>query len=137
MIKPYFEYLFIFDYFDQPLFFIAQVAQHYELYYCLNKTEYLQCRLQPEMITFLFSGATIREILTEFQNHCQILAWTNTNVHWLTVAEFEAEHQEKLRNYFPTTAQVITYDYLHQLNFKQLQKIYPRFFSEVKGVKQH
>lgn len=130
-----FRYIFIFDYFDMPLFFIAKIKDNYYMYYCMNEFYYIKCLLNKAIIDKIFSGDSIFNILEFSKKNFEIIEENHGILRTIPLSLFETENNDKIENYFPNRELYIEYDYLNDLNFNKAKKIYKQYFPEFYNIK--
>lgn len=133
------EYIFIFDYYDIPLFYISKNQQNnsYYLFYFLDDNEYLFRRLNKKGIELLFSGIDIREILNSFydENSLKILRFEEDDVEISSVEDYVTQNNMNLEDILPDEGEYIEYDIKNNMSNEDMKEQYQYFFPEFFNLK--
>lgn len=122
------EYIFIFDYYDIPLYFISYINNEYYLYYCIDDSTFFKTdALNYEDFKIIFSDKSTLNILKYFYQHHKLKIQDNLNT--LTIDQYNNHHQENVLDYFPDDDIYMEYEYLSKQDINVLKDTYMNYIN--------
>lgn len=123
-------YIAIFEYYDCPLFFIAQENKSYYLYYCMDEDLFLKAKINSYYIARLYKGESVKKILNEFvDNNIGVVLDIKGN------CEIQLSDFENVEDYLPEIDFCLEYDYLDGSTINKgydYKKKFPLLFNNAK-----
>lgn len=133
------EYVFIFDYYDEPLFFISkdEETKEYYAFYMIDDANFFFSAIGRQEIDYLFEGHSSKEFLIFLQEErlLNILSLEGENQQIITLKEGEQKLGDTISNFFPVTDYPIEYDFLSKKNFEEIKDYYRESFPEYYEIK--
>ncbi|MFC6464900.1 hypothetical protein ACFP65_07955 [Marinilactibacillus sp. GCM10026970] len=126
------EYVFIFEYFDQPLAFISSNNNKYYFLYTMDDNLYFIKRLDRDNIDLIFSDSSIGDILYEFKESgdLKVLIIENEQSRIFSIEEYEFSFSDSIVEYIPTEDVFFEYDYLRNESLQEISANYKEYFPD-------
>ncbi|MEB6146367.1 hypothetical protein [Enterococcus casseliflavus] len=129
------EYIFIFDYYDTPLFFISQSRKNsnYYLFYSINDDAYFYSELSASDINYLFSNPNGYDVLHYLKKKSKLnfVVIKDNSFDVNSLAEYTNIFNEDIREALPLEKYPIEFDFVHKLEFEDIRKQYKSYFPNV------
>ncbi len=129
------EYIFIFDYYDTPLFFISQSRQdsNYYLFYSIDDDAYFYSELSASDIDYLFSNPNGYDVLHYLKKKSKLnfVVVNNNSFDVNSLEEYANFFNEDITEVFPLEKYPIEFDFLHKLDFEDIRINYKSYFPNV------
>lgn len=133
------DYIFIFDYYDIPLFFISKNEEQssYYLFYFFDYNEYFFSELDKQKIELLFSGKDIRSILLELQKNesLSVMKFNDNDTELIPVEDFFNAISLSFEDVLPDEGEYIEFDRLTEKKYDELKDNYQEYFPEFFNLK--
>lgn len=127
--------VFIFDYFDMPLFFISRDESNLKsyLFYLIDDDIFFVSEINRKTLTLLFDGGTTRNFLDDLikNNQLFVLFVDGENYEVKSIQEAESNLGESYEEWLPEEQLYIEHDYVTGREMKSLEKTYTEFFPEI------
>ena len=131
--------IFVFDYYDFPLFFISKntSTKKYYFFYFIDTEVYFFKELTRLDISLIFNGISIRNILQHFYDDgsLKIINFKSANNKVIEIRDFLINHDEAIEELFPEDNEFIEYDEINNLSFEELRLSFENYFPELFNVK--
>ena len=131
--------IFVFDYYDFPLFFISKntSTKNYYFFYFIDTEVYFFKELTRLDISLIFNGISIRNILQHFYDDgsLKIINFKSANNKVIEIRDFLINHDEAIEELFPEDNEFIEYDEINNLSFEELRLSFENYFPELFNVK--
>ncbi len=131
--------IFVFDYYDFPLFFISKntSTKKYYFFYFIDTEVYFFKELTRLDISLIFNGISIRNILQHFYDDgsLKIINFKSANNKVIEIRDFLINHDEAIEELFPENNEFIEYDEINNLSFEELRLSFENYFPELFNVK--
>ncbi|BDC76493.1 hypothetical protein [Enterococcus faecalis] len=129
------EYIFVFDYYDTPLFFISQSRKNnnYYLFYSINEDVYFYSELSVSDINYLFSNPNGYDILHYLKKKSKLnfVMINNNSFDIYSLAEYTNIFNEDISEALPLEKYPIEFDFVHKLDFEDIRINYKSYFPNV------
>ena len=129
------EYIFIFDYYDSPLFFISQSSENnrYYLFYSIDDDAYFFSELSASDINYLFMNPNGYDILHYLKDKSKLkfVLISKKSFNTKSLSEYTGIFDEDIYEAFPLERFPIEYEYVHKVNFNEIQKKYKSYFPNL------
>ena len=124
--------IFVFDYYDFPLFFISKntSTKKYYFFYFIDTEVYFFKELTRLDISLIFNGISIRNILQHFYDDgsLKIINFKSANNKVIEIRDFLINHDEAIEELFPEDNEFIEYDEINNLSFEELRLSFENYF---------
>ena len=131
--------IFVFDYYDFPLFFISKntSTKKYYFFYFIDTEVYFFKELTRLDISLIFNGISIRNILQHFYDDgsLKIINFKSANNKVIEIRDFLINHDEAIEELCPEDNEFIEYDEINNLSFEELRLSFENYFPELFNVK--
>ncbi|TNX59387.1 hypothetical protein FIU35_12285, partial [Enterococcus faecium] len=111
------EYIFIFDYYDSPLFFISQSSENnrYYLFYSIDDDAYFFSELSASDINYLFMNPNGYDILHYLKDKSKLkfVLISKKSFNTKSLSEYTGIFDEDIYEAFPLERFPIEYEYVH------------------------
>lgn len=129
------EYIFIFDYYDFPLFFISQSRKNsnYYLFYSINDDVYFFSELSASDINYLFSNPNGYDILHYLKKKSKLkfVVINNDSFAVNNLNEYVNIFNEDVSEALPLEKHPIEFEFVNKLNFEDIRNNYKSYFPNV------
>lgn len=129
------EYIFIFDYYDTPLFFISQSRKNrnYYLFYSINDDAYFCSELSASDINYLFKNPNGYDILHYLKKKSKLnfVVLNSNSFDIKSLAEYTGTFNEDISEALPLEKFPIEFDFVHKLDFENISSNYRSYFPNV------
>ena len=130
--------IFVFDYYDFPLFFISKntSTKKYYFFYFIDTEVYFFKELTRLDISLIFNGISIRNILQHFYDDgsLKIINFKSANNKVIEIRDFLINHDEAIEELFPENNEFIEYDEINNISFEELRLSFENYFPELFNV---
>lgn len=129
------DYIFIFDYYDAPLFFISQNRNdsNYYLFYSINDDAYFYSELSASDINYLFKNPSGYDILHYLKDKSKLnfVMINNNSFDIKSLDEYTDTFNEDISEALPLEKYPIEFDFVHKLDFENMKNNYRSYFPNV------
>lgn len=134
------EYVFIFDYYDIPLFFFSKDKNDgkYYVFYLIDDNAYFYSSLSASDINYFFANSNGYDFLDYLNNKSKlkfILLEGNT-CYIKELSEYKMIFNEDFKEAFPLGRHEIKYEYIHKVDFLEIKNNYKKYFPNIYDTEQ-
>ncbi|WP_413531467.1 hypothetical protein [Carnobacterium maltaromaticum] len=130
------EYLFIFEYFDQPLFFVAKSNRHAYLFFYFDEGKYLYSPLEIADIDLLMTNESNRSILNRLISYGTLdVLHVSDTVEYYSISDYEEKFGLNIEDLLPKEKFNRKFDYQNNLSIVELAKQYQDIIQDLLPAK--
>jgi len=129
------EYIFIFDYYDQPLFFISKNSEDkkYYLFYSIDDNVYFFSDLSASDVDYFFKKPSGLEIINYLmdKSKMQLLLIDGETPRIENVSNYNQIFSEDISEALPDAIFPVEYDYVNKVSFDTIKENYKSYFDSL------